>query len=251
MKKCLIFLFILRFCIFSKSLAQQGGNSSKPDTFALFDKARNRKIPVAVYTDKSNAKANKRLAIVSHGYGQNTGGALLAYSAISNMLASNGFVVVSIQHELPSDSLLPTAGIPQVVRMPFWDRGADNILFVIKEFKKSHPELDYEHITLIGHSNGGDMSALFPQKYPGIVDKVITLDNRRMALPRTRHPKIYTLRSSDQPADEGVLPNIEEQKKFEITVIKLQNTIHNDMNDMGTPAQQKEINDYILTFIKQ
>jgi hypothetical protein len=31
-------------------------------------------------------------------------------------------------------------------------------------------------------------------------------------------PKIYTLRSNDYPADEGVLPGEEEQKKYQMTV---------------------------------
>lgn len=65
------------------------------------------------------------------------------------------------------------------------------------------------------------------------MDKIISLDNRRMELPRTKQPRIYSLRSSDQPADEGVLPTIEEQEKFGIKIIKLPNTIHNDMNVVG------------------
>ncbi|KAA5537501.1 alpha/beta hydrolase [Taibaiella lutea] len=220
------------------------------DTLTLFDKARNRQIPVAFYASKA-AGINKkqRVVIVNHGYGQNYGGSYLSYSYLSAYLAAKDFFVVSIQHELPTDSLIPSEGIPQIVRRPFWDRGADNILFVINELKKSHPNLDFKHITLIGHSNGGDMTALFPQKYPGIADKIITLDNRRMALPRTKHPKVYSLRSSDQPADEGVLPTEKEQKEFDIKIIKLPNTIHNDMDDDATEQQRKEITDYVIGFL--
>lgn len=116
--------------------------------------------------------------------------------------------------------------------------------------EKSNPELDFKHITLIGHSNGADMSAFFPQKYPNIVDKIITLDNRRMPLPRTINPKVYSLRSSDQPADEGVLPSAEEQTKYRMTIIKLPNTIHNDMDDRADNRQRKEIRSYIMTFLK-
>ncbi len=157
---------------------------------------------------------------------------------------------MSIQHELPTDDLIPMQGIPQIVRRPFWERGSENILFVINELKKTNPELDFKHITLIGHSNGGDMSVLFGHKYPKLVDKIISLDNRRMALPRTQQPRIYTLRSSDQPADEGVLPTLEEQKKWNITLVKLPNTIHNDMNDNGTNKQKEEINQYVVGFLK-
>jgi predicted peptidase len=124
-----------------------------------------------------------------------------------------------------------------------------NILFVIKKLKEDHPELDFEKIILIGHSNGADMTALFPQKYPDIIDRSITLDIRRMALPGISHPKIYFLRSSDQPADKDVLPALEEQAKFGITIIKLPNTIHNDMDDRANKKQRKEINTYILAFL--
>ncbi len=189
------------------------------------------------------------MVIFSHGYAQNQLGANKAYSYLTENLASKGYFVVSIQQELPTDDLMPTQGIPQIVRRPFWERGSENILFVINELKKTNPELDFKHLTLIGHSNGGDMSVLFGHKYPQLVDKIVSLDNRRMALPRTQQPRIYTLRSSDQPADEGVLPTLEEQKKFNVTIVKLPNTIHNDMNDNGTDKQKEEINQYIDGFL--
>jgi hypothetical protein len=220
------------------------------DTLKLFDQSRQREIPIAIYkpqTDKTIE--NQKIVILSHGYNENKKGSYLGYKYLSEYLAANGFFVVSIQHELPTDSLIPTSGIPQIVRRPFWNRGADNILFVINELEKSNPDLNFKHITLIGHSNGGDMTALFPQKYPNIVDKIITLDNRRMTLPRTINPRVYSLRSSDQPADEGVLPTKEEIEYFNMKIIKLQNTKHNDMGDNANEAQRKEIQKYILNFL--
>jgi predicted esterase len=222
------------------------------DTLILVDQARQREIPLAVYKPRHSKNTGKQeIVIFSHGYGENKGGDYLKYSYLTDFLASKGYFVVSIQHELSTDSLIPSAGMPQVVRWPFWERGADTILFVINELKRKHPELGFKHITLIGHSNGGDITALFPQKYPNIASKIITLDNRRMALPRTNKPKVYSLRSSDQPADEGVLPTEEEQKKFGITIIKLPNTLHNDMNDHATTPQRQEIRKYLLAFLAE
>ena len=222
------------------------------DTLSLFDESRNRRVPVAYYTPKTDDKlAMQELVVFNHGYGQNSPDSYLFYSYLTEHLASKGYFVASIQHELPTDSLIPSTGKPQLVRRPFWERGADNILYVINELKKSNPVLNYERITLIGHSNGGDMVALFPQKYPDVVDKIITLDNRRMALPRTKNnPKVYSLRSSDQAADEGVLPTEEEQEIFGITIIKLPNTIHDKMDNYANADQRKEIRDYILVFLK-
>jgi predicted peptidase len=220
------------------------------DTLTLYDQSRQRAIPIAIYKPKTNRTPKQKLVIFSHGYGQNKGGDYLAYSYLTEFLAAQGYVVVSIQHELPTDSLLPLNGIPQIVRRPFWDRGADTILFVINALQKTNPTLDYQKLTLIGHSNGGDMSALFPQKYPNIVTKIITLDNRRMALPKTKRVKVYSLRSSDQPADEGVLPTAKECKKYRMSIVKLANTPHNDMDDNANAAQRKEIQNYILAFLK-
>jgi predicted peptidase len=222
------------------------------DTFTLQDEARHRAIPVAIYQPLNGSKIkHQKMVIFSHGYGQNKGGDNLAYTYLTDFLASKGYFVVSIQHELSTDSLLPMTGIPQIVRRPFWERGADNIMFVINALKKSNPNLDFKQIILVGHSNGGDMTAIFPQKYPNIVAKIITLDNRRMALPKTLRPKVYSLRSNDQVADEGVLPSSEIQNQLGMTIIKLPNTTHNEMDDNANESQRKEIQQFIMTFLNE
>ncbi len=216
----------------------------------MFDSTRKRSIPVAFYLPVPDKKIeNQKIVIFSHGYYANQGGSNRACSYLTSFLASKGYFVASIQHELPTDDLIPSQGIPQVVRRPFWDRGVKNILFVLSELKKTHPELDYKHLILIGHSNGGDMSMLFGQENPSLVDKIISLDNRRVAFPRTSQPRIYSLRSSDHVADEGVLPTTEEQAKYGTKIIQLKNTKHNNMDNSGTDEQKKEINDFILTFL--
>jgi len=221
------------------------------DTLTFFDKNRNRKIPVAFYSPKTDqALPKQQVVIFSHGYGANKGGDYLIYSYLTQKLASKGYFTVSIQHELPTDELIPTEGKIQTVRMPFWERGSDNILFVLNELKKTRPELDYKHLTLIGHSNGGDMTALFAGKHPELVYKVITMDNRRMYLPRTSLPRIYTLRSNDYPADEGVLPSPEEQKKYHIT-IQPTDINHGHMDDKGSEKEKETLNNYILQYIEK
>jgi len=238
-------LFLLLFPEISWS---QKSFEVKLDTVQWLDASRNRVIPVAFYTPVGKVK-NQKLIIFNHGYGANQGGANLEYSYLTNHLASAGYLVASIQHELPTDSLLPMTGKPQIVRRSNWERGTANILFVLNELKKNRPELDYKHVVLAGHSNGGDMTALFAHKHPALVSKIITLDNRRMALPRTRKPRVYSLRSSDQPADEDVLPTEQEQKKYKITVIKLPTTIHNHMDNDATEPQRKEIIGYVMQFL--
>jgi len=249
-----VYIFIIglltTYATFGQSVGDKAGIAVRVDTLKWYDQSRQRAIPIAIYTAKTGSTAKQKVVIFSHGYGQNKGGDYLAYSYLTESLASNGYFVVSIQHELPTDSLLPLTGNPQIVRRPFWDRGADTILFVINELQKTYPNLDYKHLTLMGHSNGGDMTALFPQKYPNRVQKIITLDNRRMALPRTKRVKVYSLRSSDQAADEGVLPTEEESRKYRMSIVKLVNTPHNDMDDNANEEQRKEIQKFTLAFLK-
>ncbi|MBK8623772.1 MAG: alpha/beta hydrolase [Saprospiraceae bacterium] len=247
----LIFSFLSGFSAFGNSVNHKSVYNIVPDTLTLYDGERQRKIPIAIYKPTNKTSGKQKVVIFSHGYGQNKGGDYIAYSYLTEYVASQGFFVVSIQHELATDSLLPLTGNPQILRRPFWDRGADNILFVINTFKKSHPDLDFKHITLIGHSNGGDLTALFPQKYPNIADKIITLDNRRMVLPKKKGLKVYSLRSSDQPADEGVLPTEREIRKYRIKIVKLENTTHNEMDDNANDEQRKEIQSIVLSFLNE
>lgn len=249
------FLFSLLLIFGSSPLLQAQSGYSKQyslDTLTWVDSARNRPIPVAIYQPKLNGQQNwKGLVLFSHGYGANQGGDYLHYSYLTTALASKGYLVISIQHELPTDSLIPTQGIPQAVRMPFWERGSDNIHFVLRHWQETHPSLKNLAVILIGHSNGGDMTALFSQRYPNLSGKIITLDNRRMPLPRTAHPRVYSLRSSDQPADPGVLPAPEEQAKFHTTIIPLTGIRHGDMDDTGSPSQHKAILAHLYHFMAE
>lgn len=216
----------------------------------FFDTTRNRLIPVAMYKPKTKKPAaRQKLVIFSHGYGENKGGDNLVYSYLTESLASEGYLVVSVQHELPTDSLLAMTGNLQITRRGNWERGADNILFVLNQLKKTKPALDYKHVILVGHSNGGDMTALFAHKYPSLAYKIITLDNRRMTLPRVKHPTILSIRSSNLPADEGVLPTLEEMQKFNIQIVQLADTKHDEMDNDANERQRREINKLVLSFL--
>lgn len=242
-------LFISLIFVFG---ACKGFEKNKIADYTFTDTTRNRPIPVAVYLpDEKFLENSPKVIIFSHGYGENQPGSNQAYSYLTENLAANGYLVFSIQHELPSDDLLPLTGIPQIERLPNWERGSENILFVLGEMKKQYPNADFSKLTIMGHSNGGDMSVLFAHQHPELVWKLITLDQRRMAFPRVSSPQIYSLRSSDQPADEGVLPTAEEQTQWGITIVKLENTIHNQMDDDASDTQRKEINDLVLGFLRE
>jgi len=221
------------------------------EKITFFDSQRQRIIPAAIYTKKGiEEKLYKGIIIVNHGYGQNNPDSYLQYSYLANQCALNGYYVVSIQHELPQDSLIPDSGIPQIVRKPFWERGSDNVHYVVTELRKSHPYLNVNNSTLIGHSNGGDIIALYGIKFPNTVKNIITLDNRRMALPKLENLRVLSLRSSDQQPDIGVIPSPHEQKLYNISIIALRDTPHNSMSDFANDNQRKEILKYVLSFIE-
>ncbi|RIV19852.1 alpha/beta hydrolase [Fibrisoma montanum] len=225
--------------------AQTPAGHVRRDTLTLFDTVRHRPIPVALYVPVAASSGPRKLAILSHGYG----GTNKAYSFIAHNLVAHGYVVASIQHELPTDEPMPTTGKPYDVRMPNWQRGVQNIRFVVRELKRRETQLDVGQLLLVGHSNGGDMSALYARQFPDDVVNLITLDNRRMPLPRTRRPRVLSLRSSDQPADEGVLPTPTEQQTLGIRIVALPDTRHNDMWDGATESQKAEMNRYISAFL--
>ncbi|WP_241489136.1 alpha/beta hydrolase [Chryseobacterium indologenes] len=221
----------------------------EPDTLTYSDQSRGRKIPIAIYQPKNKKTSKLTPIIFSHGWGENKGGDYFVYSYLTKLLASKGYFVVSIQHELPTDEMLAIDGNFQVTRMPNWERGARNIFFVLNQLKKDFPDLDYHKLAVIGHSNGGDMTALFAHQHPELIHKVITMDNRRMPLPRTAHPKIYTLRSNDYPADEGVLPTEEEKKKYGMTV-DFTPINHGHMDNDATPEEGEYMTLRILKYLK-
>ena len=226
------------------------GAAKAIDTLDLFDKARNRSIPIVLYhADHPQNGKKPTLVLVSHGYGENKPGSYLHFSSLAKYLTVHGCAVVSIQHELPGDELLAMKGDLRVLRRPNWERGVENILFVLNELKRTHPEIDTDHVALVGHSNGGDMSMLFAEEHPELLETVISLDNRRMPLPRVGRPRICSLRANDAPADEGVLPTAQEQTEFGIRIIQLPNTKHVDMDDRATEIQQTELNSLVLDLL--
>lgn len=212
-----------------------------------WDSSRKRLVPVAIYAP--NKIKGAHIVLVSHDYGQNNMECYHQYSYICNYLARKGYYVVSIQHELPTDPLMSYAGNLAQNRMTNWDRGAGNIHFVLNRLKHDQKQLDYKDVTLIGHSNGGDISMLYAQRYPKEVARVISLDNRRMPFLRSKTPKIYSIRSTDLVADGGVLPTVAEQKKYGMRCVNA-HCLHTEMDNTATPDQRKEINGYILSFMQ-
>lgn len=219
------------------------------DSVRYVDASRHRSVPVVTYAPPAGTarKARLKVALINHGYG----GRNTHYSFLARNLVARGYFVASLQHELPGDAPIPTTGNLVETRRANWEQGVQSMVFVLEELRRTHPEFNYSRTLLVGHSNGGDMVMLCAQEHPKLAWRVISLDNRRMPLPRARRPRLLSLRSSDQRADYGVLPTLVEQTKYRIRIAQLPVTRHNDMSDGATADQKYEMNGIISGFLAE
>src|SRR5947199_8553631 len=226
------------------------------ETITFYDPARgNRPVPVyiAVRRDKemqANAGMIKLpVAILNHGNTvKNT-----EYSFLANVFAWRGYLAISPQHDLPTDPPMVTkVGEAYVGRLPQIQRGVSNIHFAIHEMKKIQPNADYEKVTMVGHSMGGDITMYFAKEYPDEIKKVVTLDNLRVPFLTDGKFKILSFRSKDThfKPDPGVVPGDEECEQAGITVVNT-GFQHNDMRDTGPDAAKSSIQSMLDKFLDE
>jgi alpha/beta hydrolase fold len=224
------------------------------ETLTFYDRARRDRpvaVDIAVRRDKEMQAGvgmiTLPVAILNHG---NTV-KFTEYSFLANVFAARGYMAVSIQHDLATDAPLVTdAGEPYVGRLPVYQRGVANIMFAVGQLKKIQPNSDYDHLTMVGHSNGGDISVYFAKVYPDRVKEVVTLDNLRVPFMTDGRFRILSFRSKDPVfrADPGVVPDEEECEKAGITVVKT-GYQHTDMSDRGPEEVKASIQGVLDKFL--
>jgi hypothetical protein len=226
----------------------------KHETITFYDASRdNRPVPVdiAVRRDKE-MQANAGMitlpvAVINHGNTvKNT-----EYGFLANIFAARGYLVVSPQHDLPTDPPMVTKpGELYVGRLPQILRGVANIHLAMQEMKKVQPNADYAKVTMVGHSMGGDITMYFAKQYPDEVKKVVTLDNLRVPFVTAGKFKILSFRSHDPQfkTDPGVIPTEEECEKAGIKVVRT-DFQHNDMRDTGPDDAKSSIQGMLDKFL--
>jgi hypothetical protein len=173
------------------------------------------------------------------------------YSFLANVFAARGYLSISPQHDLPTDPPMVTKpGELYVGRLPQIQRGVANIKFAVEEMRKIQPHADYDKLTMVGHSMGGDISMYFAKQYPEEIKKVVTLDNLRVPFLTEGKFKILSFRSKDKEfkPDPGVVPDAEECEKAGITVVDT-GYQHNDMRDTGPDAAKTSIQSMLDKFL--
>jgi pimeloyl-ACP methyl ester carboxylesterase len=224
------------------------------ETIMFTDAARDNRpvaVDIAIRRDKE-MQANAGMitlpvAILNHG---NTV-KFTEYSFLANVFAARGYLVVSIQHDLPTDAPMVTkVGELYVGRLPQYQRDVVNIRFAIEEMKKVQANADYDHLTLVGHSVGADVSLYFAKLYPDKIKKVVTLDNLRVPFMTDGKFKILSFRSKDPvfKTDPGVIPDDAVCEKAGITVVRT-DFQHNDMRDTGPDEAKTSIQGMLDKFL--
>lgn len=223
------------------------------ETLSFYDSARNRPVDVDIAVRRdTEMRANTGMitlpvAILNHG---NTV-RFTEYSFLANVFAARGYMAVRIQHDLSTDEPLVTKlGELYVGRLPVYRRGVANIMFAIEQLKRIQPHSDYDHLTMVGHSNGGDISMYFAKVHPDQVKKVVTLDNLRVPFMTDGKFKILSFRSRDPvfKADPGVVPADDICEKAGITVIQT-GYQHTDMSDRGPDNVKTNIQGLLDKFL--
>jgi hypothetical protein len=214
---------------------------------------RNVSVDIAVRRDREMESMGDMIelpvAILSHGNTvKNT-----EYSFLTNLFAARGYLVVSIQHDLETDDPMVTkVGEEYVGRRMQYNRGIFNIKFAIENLAKVYPNADYKHLTLIGHSNGGDISMYFAKLHPELVKKVVTLDNLRVPFLTDGKVKILSFRSRDPvfKTDPGVVPDADTCAKAGIEVVRT-DFQHTDLSDRGPDNVKASIQAKVEDFLDQ
>ncbi|KTG20429.1 hypothetical protein AUR67_12180 [Pseudoalteromonas sp. XI10] len=232
------------------ALTLSGQTAFANQTETLFDTERARDIPVTITAADSKCTIKKKcpVAFIGAGYGM----AHTDYQFAQQAFHQHGYFTVEVAHELKGDPSLNPEPPYMTTRMENWHRGVQTLEFLAVELAKRYPAYDFNQLTLFGHSNGGDIAALYAAIYPAKVSKLITLDHRRMLTPRNKNIAVLTLRGSDYPADNNVLLTPQELAVYPVTQIKLKDSRHNDMYDGGPKAlvalMSKELNAFLSRY---
>jgi len=245
---CLCVLAAVQYVVISKFAIRH-------QTLNLYDTARQRPVSVdlAVRRDyemkADNGLWKLPIAIISNGNTvKNT-----EYSFLADVLAARGYLVASIQQDNPGDPPLMTrVGMRYVGRQGIYMRCEANILFVLDELQKLQPHAQYDHLTLVGHSNGGDVSMYVAHQHPELVSKVITLDNLRVPFVLSDKMRILSFRSKDPnfKTDPGVLPTPAQAKTDDIDIINT-GALHTELSDRGPDSVKEKIQATLDKFLGQ
>ncbi|MGF1909770.1 alpha/beta hydrolase [Vibrio kasasachensis] len=218
-------------------------------TVVVSDLTRERSIPIEVNlsTSMKACTSEKRCHVAFISAGNRV--PFTKYKFITESLNDLGYMTVAIDHELPNDPPLSKTGDLYQTRIENWERGAKTIDFLQQELALRFPAYDFSKLTLIGHSNGGDISTWLSNENKSNIYQLITLDHKRVTLPKNDEIRILSLRSPEYPTKSGVLPTIEEQNTYSSCIVEISASKHMDFTDYGVAAVQQKTIEIMSGFV--
>ncbi|WP_027709155.1 alpha/beta hydrolase [Zooshikella ganghwensis] len=223
--------------------------SSFSKTLDIYDTDRDRYIPISVDFPSKNIDCSTsqkcNVAFISAGNKV----PYQKYQFITQLLNSMSYMTVAIDHELPNDPPLSTIGDLFKTRIENWQRGATTLDFLQRKLPNRFPEYNFHNIILVGHSNGGDISAWLANKGKPYISKIVTLDNRRVTLPKTAQIQVLSIRATEYPTAESVLLTEEEQDIYHSCIIEIESSKHMDLSDYGSISVKQRVESLIKGFL--
>lgn len=223
--------------------------SATAQSMVIVDSTRDRSIPLEVVlpqdSDSCTTKEQCDVAFISAGNRV----PFTKYSFVGEMLNDRGYMTIYVDHELPSDPPLSKTGDLYKTRIENWTRGAQTFNVLQYELASRFPAYDFDKLTLVGHSNGGDISTWLSNENKSYVSQLITLDHKRVTLPKSESIRVLSIRATEYPTKEGVLPTESEQKQYGSCVVEIPNSKHMDLSDYGSNLAKQSTNDIIIGFL--
>ncbi|MEZ9455016.1 alpha/beta hydrolase [Vibrio splendidus] len=235
--------YLIGVCLGALSL------SATAQPMVIVDSTRDRSIPLEVVlpqdSDSCTTKEQCEVAFISAGNRV----PFTKYSFVGEMLNDRGYMTIYVDHELPSDPPLSKTGDLYKTRIENWTRGAQTLNVLQYELASRFPAYDFDKLTLVGHSNGGDISTWLSNENKSYVSQLITLDHKRVTLPKSENIRVLSIRATEYPTKEGVLPTESEQKQYGSCVVEIPNSKHMDLSDYGSNLAKQSTNDIIIGFL--
>ncbi|MDH5937329.1 alpha/beta hydrolase [Vibrio splendidus] len=235
--------YLIGVCLGALSL------SATAQSMVIVDSTRDRSIPIEVVlpqnSDRCTTTEQCNVAFISAGNRV----PFTKYSFVGEMLNDRGYMTIYVDHELPSDPPLSKTGDLYKTRIENWTRGAQTLNVLQHELASRFPAYDFNKLTLVGHSNGGDISTWLSNENKNYVSQLITLDHKRVTLPKSESIRVLSIRATEYPTKEGVLPTESEQKQYGSCVVEIPDSKHMDLSDYGSNLAKQSTNDIIIGFL--
>lgn len=235
--------YLIGVCLGALSL------SATAQSMVIVDSTRDRSIPIEVVlpqnSDRCTTTEQCNVAFISAGNRV----PFTKYSFVGEMLNDRGYMTIYVDHELPSDPPLSKTGDLYKTRIENWTRGAQTLNVLQHELASRFPAYDFNKLTLVGHSNGGDISTWLSNENKNYVSQLITLDHKRVTLPKSESIRVLSIRATEYPTKEGVLPTESEQKQYGSCVVEIPDSKHMDLSDYGSNLAKQSTNDIMIGFL--